>query len=142
METKILSIGLLSENRPDSIFDYKNGQGSFLYNHNIKEVMVIKDENGNISVTDDDSKKTGTMFQYDSVRCEYPRTADNIFLTLLTAKYSENKQTKLINEYQSAELGLMDSSYKDNYEAFLKDRISIRDMVDADCKTLNIPDSL
>ena len=40
MDTSILSKGLLSEQRPQVIDPYNNGQGTFLYNHNIKEVEL------------------------------------------------------------------------------------------------------
>lgn len=135
----VLSIGLLSDNAPEVIYDLNNGQGSFLYNHNIKEVSVIKNENGGIVVTTDTKEATGKMFQYDSVRCEYPKTADNIFATLLTAKYPTQRESKLVNEYQSAVLGLMDESSKQPYMAFLADRLAVRTAVDADCVTNNIP---
>ena len=142
METKLLNIGLLVDTRPDTIYDYNNGQGSFLYNHNIKEVMVIKDGNGSISVTDDKTKATETMYQYDSCRCEYPTTANNIFATLLTAKYPASVESKFINDYQAAGLGLLDDTYKSGYENFLKDRKAIKEMIDADCLTLKLPNDL
>ena len=65
--------------------------------------------------------------------------ADNIFSTLITAKYPAKTESKLVNEYQSATLGLMDESAKKPYEDFLKDRLAIRTMIDNDCETLNIP---
>lgn len=142
METNLLSIGLLSDNSPEVILDLKNGKGTFLYNHNIKEVKVIKDENGGITITEDAEKATGSMFQYDSLRCGYPQTADNIFATLITAKYPANVESKLVNEYQSAVLGLLDPSYEEPYKAFLKDRLAIRAAVDNDCATINIPTEL
>lgn len=138
-----MSTGLLANERPEVIYDLKNGQGSFMYNHNIEEVSVIKDEMGGITVTtDEDERANAKMFQYDCVRVEYPRTADNIFNTLLTAKYPSNTENKLMNEYQSAMLGLLDESYKKPYEDFLRDRLSIRTMVDADAATYNIPEEL
>lgn len=142
METNLLSIGLLSDNSPEVILDLKNGQGTFLYNHNIKEVKVIKDENAGITITEDAEKATGSMFQYDSLRCGYPQTADNIFATLITAKYPANVESKLVNEYQSAVLGLLDPSYEEPYKAFLRDRLVIRAAVDNDCATINIPTEL
>lgn len=142
METNLLSIGLLSDNSPEVILDLKNGQGTFLYNHNIKEVKVIKDENGGITITEDAEKATGSMFQYDSLRCGYPQTADNIFATLITAKYPANVESKLVNEYQSAVLGLLDPSYEEPYKAFLRDRLAIRTAVDNDCAAINIPTEL
>ena len=142
METNVLSIGLLAESKPETIYDLNNGQGTFLYNHNIKEVSVIKDEHGGIEVTTNEEKATGKMFMYDSVRVEYPKTADNIFGTLLTAKYPSNRENKLVNEYQSAMIGLLPGEAKKPYEAFLQDRLDIRKMVDADCAAEKIPTDL
>lgn len=139
METNVLSIGLLADEKPEVIYDLYNGQGSFLYNHNVKEVSVIKDKEGAITITTEAKSATGKMYQYDSVRVEYPRTADNIFSTLLTAKYPAKTENKLMNEYNSAVLGLLDVSYKKPYEDFLKDRLAIRKMVDADAETYKIP---
>lgn len=139
MENSILSIGLLSNDRPPVIDPYNNGQGTILYNHNIAEVDVIKDDMGSITITDDPEKATGKMFRYDSLRVEYPTTADHIFSTLLTAKYPANTESKLVNEYQSAELGLLPDSYKKPYTDYLRDRLAIRKMVDDDCAALNIP---
>lgn len=139
MESNVLTTGLLSKEKPAVIDNLNNGQGTFLYNHNIKEVSVIESKDGGTVVTTDTEKATGTMFQYDSVRVEYPKTADNIFSTLLTAKYSTKTENKLVNEYQSAVLGLLAPDAKVPYENFLKDRLSIRSMIDTDCEALNIP---
>lgn len=139
MDTSILSIGLLSKERPQVIDPYNNGQGTVLYNFNIVEIDVKEDEMGGISITSDPKTATGKMFQYDSLRVEYPTTADNIFSTLLSAKYPANTESKLVNEYQSAVLGILPASYKKSYEDFLRDRLAIREMVDEDCNALNIP---
>lgn len=139
MDKSILSIGLLSQTRPNVIDPYNNGQGTVLYNHNIVEVDVIKDNMGGVTFTADPNTATGKMFKYDSLRVEYPTTADHIFSTLLSAKYPANTESKLVNEYQSAELGLLPTSYKKPYEDFLRDRLAIREMVDSDCNALNIP---
>lgn len=134
---------LLAKTKPEVIEDLNNGQGTFRYNHNIQEVSVITDEMGGVQVTtDNDPKANGTMYQYDSVRVEYPKTADNIFGTLLTAKYPSKTESKLMNEYQSAELGILAPDAKLPYEAFLRDRLAIREMVDADCETYKIPTDL
>lgn len=139
MDKSILSIGLLTQTRPPVIDPYNNGQGTVLYNHNIVEVDVINDEMGGVTITDDPETATGKMYQYDSLRVEYPTTADHIFSTLLSAKYPANTESKLVNEYQSAVLGLLPADYKKPYEDFLRDRLAIREMVDSDCNALNIP---
>lgn len=139
METKVLFIGLLAKAKPDTIDNLNNGQGTFLYNHNVKEVLVIDSGEGAPVITEDEEKATGKMWQYDSLRVEYPKTADNIFSTLLTAKYPANTESKLVNEYQSSVLGIMSPDAKVPYENFLRDRLAIRDMVNKDCEELNIP---
>jgi hypothetical protein len=141
MEQNALTIGLLADSKPAVFFDYNNGQGSFLYNHNIKEVDVVKNDNG-VAITTDKKKATGIMWQYDSLRVEYPKTRVNIYATLLSAKYPQSIESKLQNDYQSAALGLVDDSYKTTYEDFLRDRMSIRASVKDDCKTHNVPDDL
>ena len=95
--------------------------------------------NAFLEIVTDEKEATGTMVQYDSLRVEYPKTADNIFSTLLTAKYPAKTESKLVNEYQSAELGLLPEDAKIPYQEFLKDRLAIRAMVDADCEIYNIP---
>lgn len=143
MDANVLTIGLLAKTMPEVIEDLNNGQGTFHYNHNIKEVSVVNDEMGGFEVvSDNDPKANGTMYQYDSVRVEYPKTADNIFGTLLTAKYPAKTESKLVNEYQSATLGIMAPDAKQPYEDFLRDRLAIREMVDADCEKYKIPTDL
>ncbi len=139
MATNVLTTKLLAKEKPAVIEDLNNGQGTFLYNHNIHEVLVEESEMGGVSITTDPDAATGTMYQYDSVRVEYPKTADNIFGTLLQAKYPSDRESKLVNEYQSAELGILSPDAKVGYENFLRDRVAIRNMVDGDCSTLNIP---
>lgn len=139
MEANVLSKGLLAKEKPVVIDDLNNGQGTFLYNHNIKEVSVVEDEHGGVTITLLEEEATGKMWQYDSVRVEYPKTADNIFSTLLTAKYPAKTESKLMNEYQSAVLGILSEEAKIPYENFLRDRLTIRQMIDADCETYNIP---
>ena len=135
-KSKVLFIGLLANEKPEVFKDLNNGQGTIHYNHNIVEVLVIVDKDGNITITDDPEKATGTMWQYDSLRVEYPKTADNIYSTLLTAKYPANTESKLQNEYNSAVLGLLPEEAKAPYIAFLHERLDLRAMVDEDCKDL------
>lgn len=139
MAKKNYYTGLLSKTKPVTIEKLNNGQGTVHYNHNIKEILVIEGEDGSVEITEDKEKATGTMFQYDCVRVEYPTTADNIFGTLLNAKYDSDHQDKLNNEYQSACMGLLDKSFKVPYEEFLKDRLAIRAMVDKDAEENNLP---
>lgn len=138
-KSNVLTLGLLADARPAVIDPLNNGQGTILYNHNIREVYVEVGENGELTEAETQTEKSVKMYRYDSVRVEYPTTGDNIFSTLLSAKYPSSTESKLANEYQSAVLGLLPKDAKEPYKAFLQDRIAIRNMVDADCNTYNIP---
>lgn len=133
-----LSLGLLSEKRPNTFHDLNNGRGSFLYNHNVYQVSVLKDEQGGITVIADD-KNADKMYRYDSLRCDFAKNADNIFAELLASHYPLEKESKLLNEFNSAELGFLSEEHKEPYEAFLLHRINLRDMVMEDCTTNNVP---
>jgi len=130
-----LTVGLLSEQRPAVIEDLNNGQQTKHYNHNIKQVFVVKDEHGAIiSINDTEVEGSIPMFQYDCLRVEFPVDPDNTFKTLLNAKYGKDEENRLQNEYQSAVLGLLPESYKEPYQNFLRDRIAIKSMIDQDFK--------
>ena len=145
-KVSVLTTGLLSKEKPVVIDDLKNGQGTFLYNHNIHEVLVIEDENGGVSITDDPKKATGTMWQYNSLRVEYPKTRKNIYATLLEARYPQDIQQKLVNDYQAAQMEILEEEEAEkaeaDYRAFLQDRKSIKAMVKDDCLENNIPEDL
>ncbi len=136
-KSNVLVTGLLAKEKPEVFKDLNNGQGTIHYNHNIVEVLVIVDENGNITITDDPEKATGKMWQYDSLRVEYPKTADNVFATLITAKYPANTESKLQNEYNSAVLGILPEEAKAPYIAFLNDRLTLHQMVEDDFANIN-----
>lgn len=145
-KSNVLSIGLTSNERPEVIDDLRNGQGTILYNHNIKEVPVVTDDEGNVSEADDPKKATGTIFVYDSLRVEYPKTRKNIYATLLEARYPQDVQQKLLNDYQAAQMEILEDDEADAaivaYRAFLNDRKAIKAMVTEDCANHNIPNDL
>jgi hypothetical protein len=145
-KVSVLTTGLLSKEKPIVIDDLKNGQGTFLYNHNIHEVLVIEDADGGITITEDKKKATGKMWQYDSLRVEYPKTRKNMYATLLEARYPQDVQQKLVNYYQAAEMGILEDEEADEaeaaYRAFLTDRKAIKAMVKEDCLENNIPEDL
>lgn len=137
-----LTTNLLAEERPEVIENLHNGQGTVHYNHNIKEVLVKENEGGALEVVTEEAEATGKRFQYDALRVEYPTTRNNILATLLNAKYDSNQESKLENDYNAAKEGILDESAKEPYLAFLRDRKALKEMVEADCEPLNIPNSL
>lgn len=137
-----LTQGLLAEERPEVIESLHNGQGTVHYNHNIKEVLVKEGEGGSLEIVEAEAEATGKRFQYDSLRVEYPTSRNNILATLLNAKYDGNTESKLVNDYQAAQVGILAESFKEPYLAFLRERQALKEMVDADCEPLNIPNSI
>lgn len=127
-----LTVGLLEKQRPAVFQDLHNGQGTKLYNHKITEVPIVEDEQGGIRKAAEGETPTGTGFEFDSLRVEYPVNKDNTFKTVLNAKYGVDKESQLQNEYQSAVLGILDESYKAPYLAFLRDRVSLQAMIASD----------
>lgn len=144
METLRLKTGLISIEKPQVIDDLKNGQSTFNYNHNITEVDVEPTSNNADGEGTEPKKVKG--WKYDCLRVEYPRTANNILETLLTEKYPQDQQQKLVNDYQAAQLGILEDDEADNavnaYKAFLQDRKAIKVSVKADCEANGIPDNI
>lgn len=135
-----LSLGLLTETeqKPAVFEDLHNGQQTKLYNHNIKKVWVKYGDQGEVlDIKEVETEGYAQRWQYDSLRVEYPVDADNTFKTLLRAKYGNDKESQLQNEYKSAELGMLPESYKEPYTAFLQDRIALRQMIDEDFANLS-----
>lgn len=137
-----LTKNLLAEERPEVIESLHNGQGTVHYNHNIKEVLVKETEAGGLEIVTEEAEATGRRFQYDVLRVEYPTTRNHILETLLNAKYDSNTESKLVNDYEAAQAGILDESYKEPYLDFLRDRVALKAQVEADCEPLNIPNSL
>ena len=135
-----LTQNLLAEERPEVIENLHNGQGTVHYNHNIKEVLVKEGEGGSLEIVTDQAEATGSRFQYDSLRVEYPTTKNNILATLLNAKYDSNTENKLRNDYEAANLGILDESFRQPYIDFLNDRKALKEQIDEDCP--NIPNAL
>ena len=61
------------------------------------------------------------------------------FETLITAKYPNNQESKLLNDFNAAVAGIEDESKKQPYLDFLQMRKELHAMVDADCQKYNYP---
>eukprot|EP00826_Nyctotherus_ovalis_P019733 TRINITY_DN16127_c0_g1_i1.p1 TRINITY_DN16127_c0_g1~~TRINITY_DN16127_c0_g1_i1.p1 ORF type:complete len:148 (-),score=10.01 TRINITY_DN16127_c0_g1_i1:7-450(-) len=104
--SSILSVGLIDANKPATFVDLNNGQYTHLYNYNIIEESV-ESESGTSEI----------QYRYDSVRVEYPLTANHILETLLGALYPLSVESKLRNDYEAAVLGIEPESKKEGYIA-------------------------
>lgn len=129
MKTDILKIGLTSKEVQPTFDNIDRVKGTTLYN--FQQQWVEKE--------DEEGKKV-RVNQYNSLLVPYPLTRKHVFQQLITAKYEADDENKLLNDYNSAMLGLEDESKKQPYINFLADRKQLHAMVVADCASNNVPE--
>ena len=109
------------------------GNGSYLYHYNIEEVDRPAQEG---------EETTGKQFKYEEVTVWAPLSANKITQKVLTSRWDSDYEQKLVNEYNSAQMGLLseDEAAKkiEAYKAFLMERSVLKAQVDSDCEELGI----
>lgn len=110
------------------------GNGSYHYRYNISEVE--KPSHG------EDVEQSQTQWECEEVIVWAPLSANKITEKVLTERWDGNYEQKLVNEYNSAQLGMMseeEATTRINaYKEFLAARSALKALVDADCKELGI----
>ena len=129
MKTDILKIGLISAEVQPTFDNIDRVKGTTLYN--FQQQWVEKEDEGGKKVR---------VNQYNSLLVPYPLTRKHVFQQLITAKYEADDESKLLNDYNAAMLGLEDESKKQPYLDFLADRKQLHAMVVADCASNNVPE--
>lgn len=142
MEKKIIKLheGLVSDTMPETFVDLNDGKGGFVYNYGVKPFT----EEVTVEPAEEEEPHTEKVTKYchNSIVMSAPKTQNNIIETLLTAKYPANREQKLLNDYNASKERVLPSSAKDGYLAFLADKKSIKEMVEADCTKYGIPNTL
>ena len=109
------------------------GNGSYLYHYNIEEVDRPAQEG---------EETTGKQFKYEEVTVWAPLTANKITQKVLTSRWDSDYEQKLVNEYNSAQMGLLSEEEAtrktEAYRAFLTERAALKAQVDSDCEELGI----
>jgi len=119
------------DNRPEKL--QANGDGSFRYRWNIHAITVEQ--------PDGESRE---QWQCNEVIVYAPITSNKILQAAITAMCDRDREAKLINDFNSISLGLVDVNSDDAtskskaYSDFLLERAIIKAQVDADCKELNV----
>lgn len=120
-----------NSNVQPSTLTAREKDGSRLYAYDIVETTTT-DEDGNEQ----------TDYTYEQVRVYEPITANKILAAVISAKYDQSYELKLVNEYNSAVGGLYDDdtaeTKKAAYTAYLTERARLKALVDSDCDTLGI----
>ena len=109
------------------------GNGSYLYHYGMEEVDRPAQEG---------EETTGKQWQYEEVTVWAPLTANKITQKVLTSRWDSDYEQKLVNEYNSAQMGLLSEEEAarktEAYKAFLMERSALKAQVDSDCEELGI----
>ena len=107
------------------------GNGSYLYHWDIREIEVTIGED-----------EQTTQWEYNEVVEWFPITREKIAMAVINELWDKDYEQKLINEYNSAVLGVYEGDVAqqkiDTYMAFLNERKRVKDLINADCEVLNI----
>lgn len=117
------------DNKP-AVIQY-NADGTYYYNTDIKEVEIPY-ETGT-----DNEAKTEKKWQALQYTIQNPITKANVKRTVILEHWDKDEQEKLINEYNSAILGVLSvkeekDTAKSKYKAFLEERKSLIEKIEAD----------
>lgn len=64
---------------------------------------------------------------------------DKLKKAVITHLWDSDKEAKIVNDYNAAQLGILtERSATDDYKEYLQKRKAIKEMIDNDCKELNI----
>ena len=116
------------------------GNGSFRYRYNIREEEkpVQASENSETAQEAQDQPQ----WVCEEVTVWAPLSANKISEKVLTERWDGNYEQKLVNEYNSAQMGLLSEEEAaariEAYRAFLTERTALKSQVDADCAELGI----
>lgn len=122
---------------PEKFVFEANGSVVYSYHVTKREVeMPDFDEDGK------DGAKTETQYDFEMVRTYLPISSNKLLKAVIKDAYPADYEQKLVNEYNSAVMGLYDedtaakkiAAYKD----FLEARAALKAMVESDCAEAGI----
>ena len=116
------------------------GNGSFRYRYNIREEEKPVQASENSETAQE--AQAQPQWVCEEVTVWAPLSANKITEKVLTERWDGNYEQKLVNEYNSAQMGLLSeeeaSARIEAYRAFLTERTALKSQVDADCAELGI----
>ena len=112
--------------------------GAVIYSFHIAEKQVE-----HVVPTEDvEETTTETQYDFETVRTYLPISSNKLLQAVITDAYTSDYEQKLVNEYNSAVMGLYDAETAerkiDAYKAFLQARAELKAMVESDCKESGI----
>ena len=130
------------DNKP-SVFEAV-GNGSYLYRFDIQEVQPTE------AASEEQAQEAQAQEQKSHWECEEvtvwaPVTANKITQAVIAHICPADREQKLVNEYNAAQLGLYGAKTSAEakariaaYQEFLETRAALKAQVDADCAELGI----
>lgn len=116
------------------------GNGSFRYRYNIREEEKPVQASENSETAQE--AQAQPHWVCEEVTVWAPLSANKITEKVLTERWDGNYEQKLVNEYNSAQMGLLSeeeaAARTEAYRAFLTERTALKSQVDADCAELGI----
>ena len=116
------------------------GNGSFRYRYNIREEEKPVQASENSETAHE--AQAQPQWVCEEVTVWAPLSANKITEKVLTERWDGNYEQKLVNEYNSAQMGLLSEEEAaariEAYRAFLTERTALKSQVDADCAELGI----
>lgn len=116
------------------------GDGSFRYRFNIREEE--KPAQGSENSETAQEAQAQTQWVCEEVTVWAPLSANKITEKVLTERWDGNYEQKLVNEYNSAQMGLLSEEEAalrtEAYRSFLTERTQLKSQVDEDCAELGI----
>jgi hypothetical protein len=114
-----------------------NGDGSYTYRWDIKEVQ------SDASTDTGDAQERKANWECNEVIIWATVTREKLIAAVLSALWSSDYESKLVNDYNAAKFGRLDSSYIKKYEDFIKQRKTVKRQVERDYRTIfNVPRTL
>ena len=112
--------------------------GAVIYSFHIAEKQVERV----VPKEDGDETTTETQYDFETVRTYMPISSNKLLQAVITDAYPADYEQKLVNEYNSAVMGLYDEETAERkyeaYKAFLQARAELKAMVESDCKESGI----
>ena len=116
------------------------GNGSFRYRYNIREEEKPVQASENSETAQE--AQAQPQWVCEEVTVWASLSANKITEKVLTERWDGNYEQKLVNEYNSAQMGLLSEEEAaariEAYRAFLTERTALKSQVDADCAELGI----
>lgn len=121
------------------------GNGSYVYRFNIQKVeKPAAAETTELADTDESSVQE--QWQCEEVTVWSPLSSNKITEAVITEKWDNNREQKLVNEYNAANLGMYGGAKTTDeakariaaYKDYLTARATLKTQVDEDCLELGI----